>query len=144
MHTSLSTPFRTGAKPYRVIDQIKTKLKLNVAPVQIPIGLEGNLKGVVDLVEMKAYYNEGPKGCILFLPRLTCSETIAVKEIPEDMMEEAKERRSELIATLADVDDDMAELFLAEQEPTNEQITVRSRLFKKAHMPGNNSKTNDC
>ncbi len=45
-----------------MIDQIKTKLKLNVAPVQIPIGIEGNLKGVVDLVEMKAYYNDGPKG----------------------------------------------------------------------------------
>lgn len=53
---------RTGAKPFRVIDQIRSKLKINVAPVQIPIGLEGNLKGVVDLVKMKAYFNEGEKG----------------------------------------------------------------------------------
>jgi elongation factor G len=44
------------------MEQIRTKLKINVAPVQLPIGLENDLKGVVDLVEMKAYYNEGPKG----------------------------------------------------------------------------------
>ncbi len=53
-----------------------------------------------------------------------------VKEIPADMLEEAKERRSVLVATLADVDDDMEELFLAEQEPTNEQITVRYLIMK--------------
>ena len=53
---------RIGAKPFRVIEQLKSKLKLNVAPVQIPIGIESTLKGVVDLVEMKAYYHQGPKG----------------------------------------------------------------------------------
>lgn len=53
---------RAGANPWRVIDQLRTKLHLNVAAVQVPIGAETELEGVVDLVQMKAYYHEGEKG----------------------------------------------------------------------------------
>lgn len=53
---------RAGANPFRVISQLRSKLRHNAAAVQVPIGAEDNLKGVVDLVRMKAIYNEGVKG----------------------------------------------------------------------------------
>lgn len=56
---------RPGANPWRVINQIRTKLKIPAAAVQVPIGVEDELKGVVDLVRWKAVYNDGIKGCVL-------------------------------------------------------------------------------
>lgn len=53
---------RMGANPWRVIDQMRKKLAIGVAAVQIPIGAEAEFKGVVDLVNMRAVYNEGEKG----------------------------------------------------------------------------------
>lgn len=56
---------RPGANPWRVINQIRTKLKIPAAAVQVPIGVEDELKGVVDLVRWKSVYNEGVKGYVL-------------------------------------------------------------------------------
>lgn len=53
---------RPGANPWRVIEQIRTKLRISAAALQVPIGVEDELKGVVDLVRWKAVYNEGVKG----------------------------------------------------------------------------------
>lgn len=53
---------RPGANPWRVIEQIRTKLRIPAAAVQVPIGVEDDLRGVVDLVRWKAIYNEGEKG----------------------------------------------------------------------------------
>ena len=53
---------RAGSNPFRVIDQLRNKLKHNAAAVQVPIGSEDALRGVVDIVRMKAIYNEGVKG----------------------------------------------------------------------------------
>lgn len=53
---------RAGANPFRVIDQLRTKLKLHAAALQIPIGAEDQFRGVVDLTTWKAYYNEGEHG----------------------------------------------------------------------------------
>lgn len=53
---------RAGANPFRVIGQLRTKLRMNAAAVQVPIGSESDLDGVVDLVRMKAIYNRGVKG----------------------------------------------------------------------------------
>jgi elongation factor G len=53
---------RAGANPFRIIDQIRQKLKLSAAALQIPIGAEDQFQGVVDLVKWKAYYNEGERG----------------------------------------------------------------------------------
>jgi len=59
----LSAPFlRPGANPWRVINQIRTKLRMPAAAVQVPIGVEDHLEGVVDLVRWKAIYNKGTKG----------------------------------------------------------------------------------
>ncbi len=72
-----------GANPFRVIDQIREKLKLNAAAVQIPIGREKDFKGVVDLVHMKAYYNDGVKGLVSSVPiqiKLTQPEKTSLKK----------------------------------------------------------------
>ena len=53
---------RAGANPWRVVNQIRAKLRMPAAAVQVPIGVEDELKGVVDLVRWKAIYNQGQKG----------------------------------------------------------------------------------
>src|ERR1700733_4328824 len=84
---------RTGANPFRVIEQLREKLRLNAAAVQIPIGLEDKLEGVVDLVKMKAFIFSGANG-----------EIIEEKEIPADMKDQANKYHHDLIAKLADID----------------------------------------
>lgn len=108
---------RMGANPFKAVEQINHKLRLAAAAIQVPIGYEDNFKGVVDLVRMKAIYCEGPKG-------INVRET---DDIPAECLEIAKERRAKLIETLADVDDEMAEMFLDEQEPSIEQIKAAIR-----------------
>jgi len=108
---------RMGANPFKAIDMINHKLRLPAAAVQIPIGSEDEFKGVVDLIRMKAIYNEGARGEII-------KET---DEIPANLIELVKERRAKLIETLADVDDEIAEIFLDEREPTNDQIKAAIR-----------------
>ena len=66
---------RPGANPWRVIGQIRSKLKIAAAAVQVPIGVEDGLKGVVDLVRWKAIYNEGEKGYLFWLLPLALSLT---------------------------------------------------------------------
>lgn len=102
---------RMGANPWKAVEQINSKLKIPAAAIQIPIGAEDQFKGVVDLIDMKAIYSEGPKGTI-----------VRVGPVPEDLKELAEEKRQVLIEKLADVDDEMAEIFLEEATPTNEQI----------------------
>lgn len=108
---------RMGANPLKAIDQINQKLKIAAAAVQVPIGIEDDFRGVVDLIRMKAIYQEGARG-------ETVVETV---DIPESVRELAAERRKTLIETLADVDDEIAELFLEERVPTPEQIKAAVR-----------------
>ncbi|KAK1142817.1 Elongation factor G, mitochondrial [Aspergillus melleus] len=108
---------RMGANPFRAIDQINSKLKIPAAAVQVPIGAEDEFEGVVDLINMKTLVNVGPSG-----------EEIAEKaEIPEKVKGIVEERRKMLIETLADVDDEIAELFLSELEPTPDQMKAAIR-----------------
>src|SRR5580765_5907530 len=67
---------RTGADPARVVSELETKLGHVAVPLQIPIGLEGNHDGVVDLITMQAVYFEGPKG-----------ETIRRAPIPAELQD---------------------------------------------------------
>lgn len=101
---------RTGANPFRVIEQLKDKLKHNAVPVQIPIGLENDLKGVVDLVTMKAYYFEGKDGM-----------DIQEKEIPDDLKELANKKHEELLDAASMFSDELTEALL-EGTPTEEMI----------------------
>jgi elongation factor G len=108
---------RMGANPFKAIDQINYKLKIHAAAVQVPIGTEDNFRGVVDLVRMKTLYAEGSRG-----------ERIVTKdEIPEEVKALAQERRAKLIETLADVDEEIANLFLDEVEPTEQQLKAAIR-----------------
>jgi len=101
---------RTGANPYRVAQQVRDKLDLNAVLLQIPIGLEGDLKGVVDLVTMKALYFEGPNG-----------ETIKEAEIPAELLEEAEAKREELLDAASMFSEELMEAIL-EGTPTEEMI----------------------
>lgn len=108
---------RAGANPFRAVDQITHKLKLPAAAVQVPIGVEDGFKGVVDLIRMKAVYSEGLKG-----------ETVRESdEIPPEVRSLADEKRAKLIETLADVDDEIAEIFLDERIPSIQQIKAAIR-----------------
>jgi elongation factor G len=107
---------RAGANPFRVIEQIRTKLRLPAAAIQVPIGVEDAFEGVVDIIREKAIYNKGSRG-----------EIVEEGPVPEHLKDLVKEKREELIATLADVDDEMAELFLNEQTPTSEQLVAAIR-----------------
>lgn len=103
---------RMGANPWKAVDQINQKLKIAAAAIQVPIGQEDGFKGVVDLIRMKAIYNEGPRGINI----------IESDEIPAGVREIAEKKRKVLIEALADVDDEIAEIFLMEETPTPAQI----------------------
>ena len=77
---------RSGANPYRVTEQLREKLKHNAVLMQIPIGLEADFRGVVDLIEMKALYFDGDNG-----------EIRRVEEIPDDLRAEAETRRAAML-----------------------------------------------
>ncbi|RKP23782.1 hypothetical protein SYNPS1DRAFT_33348 [Syncephalis pseudoplumigaleata] len=94
----------------------QTKLRLSAAATQIPIGMEDAFEGVVDLITERAIYNKGRRG-----------EIIEEGPVPEHMREQVREKREELVAALADVDDEMADLFLNEETPTAEQLHAAIR-----------------
>lgn len=107
---------RAGANPFRVVAALREKLRHNAALMQLPLGLEDKHDGVIDLVTMKANYFSGDNG-----------ETITVKDIPAEMMEEAKKYRHELIGKAADFDDALAEKFLMEEDPTEAELKAAIR-----------------
>ncbi|KAK3497822.1 putative translation elongation factor EF-G, mitochondrial [Neurospora hispaniola] len=108
---------RMGANPWKAVEQINTKLKIPAAAIQVPIGSEKELEGVVDLIDMKCIRNDGQRGVNLKIS----------KEIPAEIKELCEQKRQELIEKLADVDDEIAEMFLEEQTPTPEQIKAAIR-----------------
>lgn len=101
---------RTGANPLRVRMQLREKLGLNAYMMQLPIGLEDKLEGVVDLVQMKAIYFEGESGT-----------EIRVAEIPPHMVADAQKYREELVDAASMFSDELAEAFLEGAE-TEEMI----------------------
>ncbi len=98
---------RSGANPFRVKDMLVEKLRLNAVMAQLPIGLEDKHRGVVDLVTQRAYLFEGERG-----------ESVKEAEPPQDMLEDIKTYRQELIAAAADFDEELEELYLNEQDPS--------------------------
>jgi len=102
---------RSGANPFRVIDQIKEKLGHQAVAMQIPIGLEADFNGVVDLVNMKAIYFDGDHG-----------EHVRAEAIPEHLLEEAEQRREELIDAASMFSDELTEAILEEQDLTADMI----------------------
>lgn len=132
---SLLTTFiaRPGANAERVIGQIRQKLRIAAAAVQVPIGAEDNFRGVVDLVRWKAIYNGGVKGCALkhaLAKETNGSNRNEVTEedvIPPEVLEAATAKRAELIEQLAEVDEQISDLFLEDAEITTGQIVSAIR-----------------
>lgn len=107
---------RSGANPFRVKDQLREKLGHNAVMVQIPIGLEDKLEGVVDLVTMKAIYFDGKNG-----------ETIREEEIPAELKDQAQEYREIMLDAVSMYSDELAEAYLEGTE-TVEQIRKAIRI----------------
>lgn len=92
---------RTGANPFRIKVQLQEKLGLNPAFVTIPIGLEDKLEGVIDLVQMRAVYFDGPNG-----------EDLRYAEIPSHLLADAERYREELLEAASMFSDELAEAYL--------------------------------
>ena len=105
-----------GANFYGAVDQIRTRLGKNAIILQLPIGKEDEFKGIIDLFEMKAYIYNDDKG-----------EDITIREIPEEMKDEAELYRSELIEKVCELDDDLTMMYLEGEEPTVEQMKAALR-----------------
>jgi elongation factor G len=94
---------RSGANPYRVVDQLRSRLNHNAVLMQIPIGLEGDFAGVVDLVSMKVMRFEG-----------TFGEEVDEEEIPPGLFEEAQAKREEMLDVVSMFSDELTEAILEE------------------------------
>ena len=101
----------SGANFFNVVEMIKTRLGKNPVALQLPVGKEDTFKGIVDLFEMKAYLYLDDKG-----------DQIEITEIPEDMKDDAEAYRQEMIEKICETDDELLEMFLDGEEPTNEQL----------------------
>jgi len=117
---------RLGANFERSYQSILERLTPNAVLLQIPIGLESEHKGVIDLLTQKAYYFEGEHG-----------EIVVEKEIPEELKEEAEKKRQELIERVAEQDDKLTEKYLEGQEISLEELqkTLREATINYKLVP---------
>lgn len=107
---------RTGANFYKVYEQIRDRLRANAVPIQIPIGSESNLLGLVDLVTMRAFIYGNDVGT-----------DIKETEIPDDVKELAEKYRLTLVEAVAETDDTLMEKYLEGEELTNDEIKTQLR-----------------
>jgi len=117
---------RLGADPWKVIKALKAKLNLNCAAIQIPIGVQNNHEGIIDIVERKAVYFLGNKG-----------ETIDKREINDRMKPVVEEKRTILLESLANFDETIADKLLEGEEPTVEEVkaAIRKGVISNAFIP---------
>jgi elongation factor G len=107
---------RTGANFYKVYEQIRERLRSNAVPIQLPIGAEDHLRGLVDLVRMRAYIYKNDIGT-----------DIEETDIPADMQELAEEYRLKLVESVAETDDALTEKYLEGEELTEAEIRTALR-----------------
>jgi elongation factor G len=107
---------RTGANFFKVYEQVRDRLRTNAVPIQIPIGSEENLKGIVDLVRMRAYLSTNDLGT-----------DIQEAEIPEEVKDQAEEFRLKLVEAVAETDDVLTEKYLEGEELTEAEIKTALR-----------------
>ena len=115
-----------GADFYNVLNMLHDRLQCNAVPIQLPIGAEDEFKGIIDLIEMKAYIYTNDIGT-----------DIQVEDIPEDMKEKAEQYRSELLEHVAEMDDELMEKYFDGQELTEEEIkrTIRKSTIDNTMVP---------
>lgn len=102
---------RTGANPMKVTEQLREKLDLNAHMMQLPIGLEGNLQGMVDLITMKAIYFDGERG-----------DDMREEEIPKELLDEAVEKREALLEEISMFSEELMEALVEGGDVAEELI----------------------
>ena len=115
-----------GADFYNVVSQMKDRLKCKPVPIQLPIGFEDTFKGLVDLVEMKAYiYND------------ELGQDISVEEIPEDMKAKCEEYRTAMIEAIVEEDEALMEKYFAGEELTIDEMKsgIRKAVINLDFIP---------
>ena len=117
---------RTGADAYSVVDQMDKKLAANPVMMQIPMGAGETYEGCVDLIRMKAIYNDGAKG-----------ETIREEDCPAEYLEKAQEKRTEMLDALSMFSDELMELLMEEKDIPEELIykTTRDAVLARGITP---------
>ncbi len=117
---------RTGANPFKVRLQLREKLGLNAVLLQIPIGLEDKLEGIVDLITMKAVYFDGDQGT-----------DIRYAEIPSHLVADAEKYREELLDAVSMFSDELAELFLGGEAISEDLIysAIRKATLAEQFVP---------
>ncbi|MCR8966400.1 elongation factor G [Mycoplasma zalophidermidis] len=111
---------KLGADFFMSVNSVKTRLNGNAVAIQVPIGAESYFKGIIDLVEMKAYIYDGSP-----------EENPEITEIPADLLDVAKERRAMLIDALSTYDDEFMMKLLEGVEPSVEEI---KSMIRKATL----------
>ncbi|MFM7788519.1 MAG: GTP-binding protein, partial [Microcystis panniformis] len=102
---------RTGANFFKVYEQLRDRLRANAVPIQMPIGAESELSGIVDLVKMRAYIYKDDLG-----------KDIEETDIPEDLLKKAEEFRVQLVEAVAEADEELLEKYLEGEELTEAEI----------------------
>ena len=105
-----------GANFYRCVSMLKERLHANAVPVQLPIGVEADFKGIIDLMEMKAdvYYDD-------------LGKDMRVEEIPADMLEKAQEYHSAMVESICETDEELFERYCMEDEITVDELKAALR-----------------
>ncbi len=117
---------RTGANPQKVLEQMREKLNAEANLMQLPIGEGEDFEGIIDLIQMKALFFDGPKG-----------EDVRVEDIPAEHMDRAQAGRQEMLEGLAMYSDELMELLLSEEEVSEELIhkVLKSAVQEQDYTP---------
>ena len=118
---------RTGANFFKVYDQMRSRLKANPVPLQIPIGAEDNFEGVVDLVKMKGiYWDEASQGT-----------KFEYRDVPANLLDQAKEWREKLVEVAAETSEELMDKYLNDGDLPEEDIkkALRQRTIAGEIVP---------
>ena len=115
-----------GADFYRVVDMMRERLHANPVPIQLPIGVEADFRGIIDLVTMTAEVYYDAEG-----------NDIRREDIPSSMLEDAEEYRSQLIEAAADFDDDLMEAYISGEEVSEQMLksAIRKGTIRNGMVP---------